>query len=100
MLAGSVSSKVSLLGLLTAVFSPGLHVICPLCVAVSDLLLEEHQSDWIRTHPNNVLTTSFFCYLSRAVPTAYGSSQARGSIRAVAAGLHHSHSSEGSEPHL
>ena len=32
---------------------------------------------------------SVFC-LFRATPTAYGSSQARGLIRAVAASLHHS----------
>ena len=40
-----------------------------------------------------------FC-LSRATPAAYGGSQARGLIRAVAAGLHHSHSNTGSEPRL
>ena len=39
-----------------------------------------------------------FC-LFRATPTAYGSSQARGQIVAVAASLHHSHSNAGSEPH-
>ena len=37
---------------------------------------------------------------SRAAPVAYGSSQAGGLIRAIAAGLHHSHSSERSEPCL
>ena len=31
---------------------------------------------------------------------AYGGSQARGPIEAVAAGLHHGHSNAGSEPHL
>ena len=31
---------------------------------------------------------------------AYGGSQARGLIGAVASGLHHSHSNAGSEPHL
>ena len=41
----------------------------------------------------------FFLVLFRAPPAACGGSQARGQIRAVAAGLHHSHSSEGSEPH-
>jgi len=40
-----------------------------------------------------------FC-LFRATPTAYGGSQARGPIRAVAAGLRHSHSNVGSEPSL
>ena len=39
-------------------------------------------------------------FFLRAVPTAYGSSWARGWIRATAAGLHHSHSNTGSEPHL
>ena len=34
---------------------------------------------------------------SRAASMAYGGSQARGLIRAVAAGLHHSHSNLGSE---
>ena len=36
--------------------------------------------------------------LPRAV--AYGGSQARGRIAAIAAGLHHSHRNLGSEPHL
>ena len=38
-----------------------------------------------------------FC-LFRAIPAAYGESQARGLIRAVAAGLYHSHSIARSEP--
>ena len=37
---------------------------------------------------------------SRAVPVAYGSSQVRSLIGAVAASLHHSHSNTRSEPHL
>ena len=40
-----------------------------------------------------------FC-LFRATPTAYGDSQARGPIGAVAAGLCHSHRNAESEPHL
>ena len=40
-----------------------------------------------------------FCFF-RAAPAAYGGSQARGLIRAVAAGLRHSHSNVGSEPRL
>ena len=36
-----------------------------------------------------------FCFF-RAAPMAYGSSQARGRIGAVAAGLHHSHNNAGS----
>ena len=38
--------------------------------------------------------------LFRATPAAGGGSQARGRIRATAAGLHHSHSRRGSEPRL
>ena len=39
----------------------------------------------------------FFVLLFRATPSAYGSSQARGQIRATAASLHHSHSNTGSK---
>ena len=35
-----------------------------------------------------------------AAPAAYGGSQAKGRIRAVATGQHHSHSHAGSELHL
>ena len=37
---------------------------------------------------------------SKAAPMAYGGSQARGRIGAVATSLCHSHSHTGSEPHL
>ena len=40
------------------------------------------------------------CVFSKAAPVAYGGSQARGLIRAVAASLCHSHSNAGSEPRL
>ena len=39
-------------------------------------------------------------FLFRAAPVAYGSSQARGQIRAAAAGLQYSHSNGGSETSL
>ena len=39
-----------------------------------------------------------FYFFFRAVPVAYGNSQARGRIRGIAADLHHSNM--GSEPHL
>ena len=42
-----------------------------------------------------ILFTLFYC-LFRASTMAYGGSQARGQIGAVAAGLHHSHSNAGS----
>ena len=41
-----------------------------------------------------------FFFHFRATPTAYGSSQARGSIGAIAASLRHSHGNLGSEPSL
>ena len=43
---------------------------------------------------------TFFFFFFKAEPEAYGSSQAKGQIGATAAGLHHSHSHMGSEPHL
>ena len=51
---------------------------------------------------NNLGKDFFFCLFafSRAAPQAYGSSQARGPIGAVAIGLHHSHSNMGSELRL
>ena len=42
----------------------------------------------------------FFVFLFRALPVAYGGSQARGPIGAVAISLRHSHSNAGSELHL
>ena len=40
---------------------------------------------------------SFSSFFLRAAPAAHGGSQARGQIRATAAGLHHSHSNAGSQ---
>ena len=42
----------------------------------------------------------FFFLLFRPAPSAYGGSQAKGPVGATAAGLHHSRSNTGSEPHL
>ena len=47
-----------------------------------------------------IIVFFFFLNLFRATPKAYGGSQARGTIGAVAAGLHHSHSIAGSKLHL
>ena len=49
---------------------------------------------------NKSLFFFFFFCLFMAAPEAYGGSQASGLIRAVAAGLHHSHSQARSKPHL
>ena len=50
------------------------------------------------------MITFFFFFglfaFSSAAPEAHGGSQARGLIRAVAAGLRQSHSNAGSEPRL
>ena len=46
------------------------------------------------------LLFSFLFFLIRAAFVAYGSSQARSRIGAVAAGLRHSHSNAGSESSL
>jgi len=53
------------------------------------------------------LTLNFFivfvlcvCVFSRAAYVAYGGSQAKGLIRAVATGLHQGHNNSGSEPRL
>ena len=51
---------------------------------------------------NTIQLFVLFCLfaISWAAPSAYGSSQARGPIRAVATSLRHSHSNVGSELHL
>ena len=51
------------------------------------------------TFCNLILNFFFFCFF-RAASVAYESSQARGRIRATAAGLHNSHSHTGSELRL
>ena len=62
---------------------------------------EERKGRHIRISQRLVfLFFGFFKSFSRAAPMAYVGSQARGLIRAVATGLHRSHSSAGSEPRL
>ena len=51
-------------------------------------------SQYVFPHPPS------FSFLFWATSGAHGSSQATGRIGAAAAGLHHSHSHAGSEPHL
>ena len=51
--------------------------------------------------PFYIINVSFFFFVfSRATPMAYGASQARGLIGAIATGLCHRHSNTGSEPSL
>ena len=52
------------------------------------------------SHSNRLFFFFFFFFFFWAAPTAYGRSQARGPIEAVATGPRQSHSNTGSEPHL
>ena len=51
-------------------------------------------------HLRNCILIFFFFWLFRVTLVAYGSSQTRGLIRAIAAGLYYSHSNTRSEPRL
>ena len=73
----------------------GTH-FCPCCCLGQELL------PWPRSwqmHARTPVPVTFFG-LFRAAPVAYGGSQARGQLRAVAASRHHSHSNTRSEPRL
>ena len=62
-----------------------------------------HELKLISLFPVYLFICQFFFRLfafSRAAPAAYGGSQARGLIGAVATGLRQSHSNSGSEPCL
>ena len=59
-------------------------------------MLQELEAN--NNHYYHSLSAFFFFVFSRAAPGAYGGSQARGLIGAVAAGLHHGHSNVGSKP--
>ena len=70
----------------------------------------ENSETWVVAyefiHTDSSFTQFFWVYvcafvcLFRAASTAYGSSQARGQIRAVAANLRHSYSNSRSDPRL
>jgi len=66
-------------------------------------VLPKASSIWVIfkcTSHNDNLTFIFFLFLFIATPETYESSQARGKIRASAAGQHHSHGNAVSKPHL
>ena len=74
---------------------------------VHHLLLFNPFKCYLHVAPITMCNLFFFVFFffglfvfSRAAPTAYEDSQARGLIGAVANDLHHSHSKAGSEPHL
>ena len=74
----------------------------PWCRNITSILaigLTACVSDSSASYSAAPLTFSFSFLLFRAACIAYGSPQTRGQIRAVAAGLHHSHSTLGSKLH-
>ena len=56
-------------------------------------------SYWVNSIKTTTTTTTKTFHYDRVTPAAYGSSQP-GGIGAVATGLHHSHSTVGSEAYL
>ena len=69
--------------------------------------LSHHRQGWIlslllhsRNSWNFLWYTFFWSFYFRALPSAYGGSQARGRIEAVPPSLHHSHSNTRSVLHL
>ena len=69
-------------------------------VEVEGGLFPSHLNFQAIFNPLNILFYLLFVFFLRAAPWAYGSSQTRGRIGAVAAGLHHSHSKARSELRL
>ena len=72
------------------------------CVLMDTSLVHYCQITTGTATPQLLFCCCCYCLFafSRAAPTAYGGSQARGRIRAVAVGLCQSHSNAGSEPCL
>ena len=71
--------------------APCRHVPHLLAGTLSELIQEKHR--------HSLFISLFYFLLFRTAPMVYGSSQARGHIGAVAAGLLHSHSNARSELH-
>ena len=73
---------------------------------VMDSFLLHHDRNYIFNFFSFSVSTTFFFFFSSfclfafagVAPVAYGGSQAKGLIEAVAAGLHQSHSNAGSQP--
>ena len=73
-----------------------------LSLSFMTLIFLESIVDWFYVYQCGLVWFFFFFFfcLFRAALMAYGCSQPRGWIGAVATGLHYSHSNVGSEPHL
>ena len=67
-----------------------------------DIIVNYSSYKWFSSFLSfSFLFSFFFFWLFRAEPEAYGGSQARGQVGAMAVVLHHSHSNDtGSEPRL
>ena len=79
----------------TAAFLDKGFIIIPCVVKKKFYLFYFISFHFISFHFNFLVFCPF-----RSAPEAHGGSQARGRIRATAAGLHHSHSNSRSKPHL
>ena len=93
MSAGLVSLEASLLGLQMTASLLCVHRAFPLCVSLSFYKDSSHTE--LDPH-----FKGFDFFFFKVTPAAHGSSQARGQIRAAAAGLCHGHSNTRSEPPL
>ena len=98
-------SPMSFNGSTTSHFGSDLKNMETCCKAISEktvwkLISQTHQKSAISLKYHSSCLFCFCFGLFRATPTAYGGSQARGRIRAVAAGLHHSLSNARSQLHL
>lgn len=63
-------------------------------------LIHENKKSPFLCKYTDICNFQLLFFFFRVAPLAYVSSQARGQIGAVAAGLHHSQSNAGFEPHL
>ena len=70
------------------------------CSAVGCYFVAFMKEGELQLQSSTLLSFFFLLLLFRASCMAYGGSQARGRVGAIAAGLHHSHSNVGSEPCL
>ena len=71
-------------------------------IVVFRVVIKCEKMSWVNAFSKEISNASptWFFFFFRVEPMAYGSSQAKGKIRAAAASLHHSHSNAGSKLHL
>uniref|UniRef100_A0A8D0N9X0 Uncharacterized protein n=1 Tax=Sus scrofa TaxID=9823 RepID=A0A8D0N9X0_PIG len=75
-----------------------------ICIFLGEMPIQVPMEKWAKDLNRHFPIEAFFFWsffaISWAAPAAYGSSQARDRIGAVATGLHQSHSNAGSKPRL